>query len=818
MHIRSPLYPSAALVLASLVASSSASDVVNLTALSFETFVRHEPLLLVKFCSWVGHCKALAPHYEAAATALKAKDIKVAEVDCDEDPDFCQAQKVQGYPTLSVFRYGSRTDDYTGIPEADGIINYMVEQSLPAVSVVTAANHEDFQKASNQVVVAVAYLASTTESPAAEFSAIAEKHRDRSAYVFGLSVDKEAMSSAGITPPAIVVYRSFDEPKTMYPSLPLSAFSTPGLEEWILNLSIPVIDEIRAENHAIYVSSTKPLAYLFLDPSSPEKEALIEAIRPIAKKYKPHVNFVWTDAVKFVAHAKALHLTEVKWPALAICSHYAASTVQDLGRGQLAYPLDQSKDVTPEVVEDWLHQFINGKLEPSLRSAPIPETQDEPVITVVGKQFGEIVLDDSKDVFIEFYTTWCGHCKRLKPVWHSLGEKYAPLKDKVTIAKMELIENELPPSAPFRVPGVPAFKFKPAGSREFIDYDGHRSLEDFVAFVQDHARNNLEKPVLSTEGEGVGQILLGDPGARQQVFASQYRMSGFNDIAAVFAQADISLSEFIFQLCTSSASPCLEDLLAHADAIADALMNHPRRPHKSPSWALKFARSNYAAEIRELTDVDNGCHFNAYKITPDQLQSFRIDRMADKMQLLAPQLCDLLQTLLSASDTKQKPSNETSLGHDSDAEEDEMWDQFDDLDIEGLLDVVKGTRMTRAEKKERRRQAILMVKKVVILSLLMQSSNQKANALGSVVGIFLHACRTPEKVVNAISRMGLRKPECQCLAHSSSCNGYDILVAAQYCKSDSDLPKTGVPIEYCNSTVTDFQSIWKRVSIVRHDY
>ncbi|KAF4589934.1 hypothetical protein EYR38_009229 [Pleurotus pulmonarius] len=499
----------AALVLASLVASSSASDVVNLTALSFETFVRHEPLLLVKFCSWVGHCKALAPHYEAAATALKAKNIKVAEVDCDEDPDFCQAQKVQGYPTLSVFRYGSRTDDYTGIPEADGIISYMVEQSLPAVSVVTAANHEDFLKAYNQVVVAVAYLASTTESPAAEFSAVAEKHRDRSAYVFGLSVDKEAMSSAGITPPAIVVYRSFDEPKTMYPSLPLSAFSTPGLEEWILNLSIPVIDEIRAENHAIYVSSTKPLAYLFLDPSSPEKEALIEAIRPIAKKYKPHVNFVWTDAVKFVAHAKALHLTEVKWPALAICSHYAASAVQDLGRGQLAYPLDQSKDVTPEAVEDWLHQFINGKLEPSLRSAPIPETQDEPVFTVVGKQFGEIVLDDSKDVFIEFYTTWCGHCKRLKPVWHSLGEKYAPLKDKVTIAKMELIENELPPSAPFRVPGVPAFKFKPAGSREFIDYDGHRSLEDFVAFVQDHARNNLEKPVLSTEGEGVGQIPLG---------------------------------------------------------------------------------------------------------------------------------------------------------------------------------------------------------------------------------------------------------------------------------------------------------------------
>ncbi len=74
---------------------------------------------------------------------------------------------------------------------------------------------------------------------------------------------------------------------------------------------------------------------------------------------------------------------------------------------------------------------------------------------------------------------------------------------------MELLANELPPSAPFRVSGVPAFKFKPAGSREFIDYDGHRSLENFVAFVEEHARNNLEEPVVPTEGEGVGQVSLG---------------------------------------------------------------------------------------------------------------------------------------------------------------------------------------------------------------------------------------------------------------------------------------------------------------------
>ncbi|KDQ26032.1 hypothetical protein PLEOSDRAFT_31793 [Pleurotus ostreatus PC15] len=505
MHIRSLLSPSTALVLVSLVAASSASDVVNLTALSFETVVGPEPLVLVAFCtSWSGHCKALAPHYEEAATALKAKNIKIAKVDCVAEPSFCEAHEVQGYPTLKVFRYGSRVDGYPGTPQADSIINYMVEQSLPAVSEVTTANHEEFKNASNnsRVVVTIAYVASSTESPAVEFSAVAEKHRDRSAYVFGLSTDEDAIDAAGVTPPAIVVYRSFDEPKTVYPGLPISAVSNFELEEWISSLSVPVIDEISAENYAVYINSPKPLAYLFLDPSSPDKEVYIEAIRPVAQQYKPQVNFVWIDAVKFVTHAKALNLKDVKWPAFVI---------QDLGRKHLAYPLDQSMDVTPEAVGNWLQQFLDGKLEPMLRSAPIPEIQYGPVSTVVGKQFNEIVLDDSKDVFVEFYTTWCacGHCKRLKPIWDSLGEKYAPLKEKITIAKMELLANELPPSAPFRVSSVPALKFKPAGSREFIDYDGHRTLEEFIAFVKEHARNNLETPVVPTEGEGVGQIPLG---------------------------------------------------------------------------------------------------------------------------------------------------------------------------------------------------------------------------------------------------------------------------------------------------------------------
>jgi len=35
-------------------------------------------------------------------------------------------------------------------------------------------------------------------------------------------------------------------------------------------------------------------------------------------------------------------------------------------------------------------------------------------------------------------------------------------------------------------------KFKKAGSRDFVDYDGDRSLESLISFVEENAKNSLE--------------------------------------------------------------------------------------------------------------------------------------------------------------------------------------------------------------------------------------------------------------------------------------------------------------------------------------
>ncbi|KAJ6786572.1 hypothetical protein PWT90_09334 [Aphanocladium album] len=447
------------------------SDVTQLTKDTFDDFVKANDLVLAEFFApWCGHCKALAPEYEEAATTLKEKDIKLAKIDCTEEADLCQTHGVEGYPTLKVFRGLDNVSPYGGQRKAAAITSYMVKQSLPAVSTLEKDTLEEFKTADK--VVVVAYVAEDDKTSADVFKTVAEKHRND--YLFGSVADAALAEAEGVKAPAVVVYKAFDEGKNIFKG---KKFDADAIEEFAKSAATPLIGEIGPETYAGYMSAGLPLAYIFAETDE-ERETLTKALKAVAEKHKGKVNFGTIDAKAFGAHAGNLNLKTDKFPAFAI---------QDI-EGNKKFPFDQEKEITEKTIGKFVSDYVAGKIEPSIKSEPIPDSQDGPVTVVVAKNYDDIVLDDKKDVLIEFYAPWCGHCKALAPKYDLLGEafKQSEFKDKVTIAKVDATLNDVPDD----ISGFPTIKLYPAGDKKNpVTYNGARTPEDLVEFIKENGKH-----------------------------------------------------------------------------------------------------------------------------------------------------------------------------------------------------------------------------------------------------------------------------------------------------------------------------------------
>jgi len=120
---------------------------------------------------------------------------------------------------------------------------------------------------------------------------------------------------------------------------------------------------------------------------------------------------------------------------------------------------------------------------PSLPSSPsaLPNTVDTPassgsdVVVLTDANFDKLTAQG--DWLLDFYAPWCGHCKKLAPIYEQLATK---LKGKVNVAKIDCtVESQI--AKRFAIAGFPTLKFLKGG--QIRDYQGDRSLDSFVEYV-----------------------------------------------------------------------------------------------------------------------------------------------------------------------------------------------------------------------------------------------------------------------------------------------------------------------------------------------
>ena len=359
--------------------------------------------------------------------------VYLVKVDCTAETAVCGKYNVNGYPTLKIFKNGELSGEYNGPREADGIVKHMKSKAGPISKELNSV--QDVEKFLNNNDHSIICFAADN-SLLSEFKSAATVLSDK--YRFAHTSNAQVFEKYGFTD-KIVIFQP--------PRLQVKLESTTNVYVGSVSQS-KIKNWIESEIHGLVGHRTTSNAEEFNGPivfvsfnvdyvrDVKGTNYVRNRILKVAKKLQEEnvkVKFAISNVEEFRSE-----LQEYGFANIANDGKYVT------GRGARNEKYKADGEYSVESLEKFARDLAAGNLEVYLKSEPIPESNDEPVKVVVAKNFDQIVNDETKDVLIEFYAPWCGHCKSLAPKYDELATKLAKEKD-IVIAKMDATANDVPP-------------------------------------------------------------------------------------------------------------------------------------------------------------------------------------------------------------------------------------------------------------------------------------------------------------------------------------------------------------------------------------
>lgn len=371
---------------------------------------------------------------------------------------------------MKFFNQGQATE-YNGGRTADTIYSWVMKKTGPSSTEVSCDQLKDKATAK----LNLAYFGDLEGYDFEAFMAASRNPAIADDFEFFHTSDKDCAASFSTSAPGLALIRTFDDSPLSYVATDGEPMAVSDILSFASSNSVPTLITFSEEYIDPIFGKRNPALMLFADNEDAEYSKIFAEA---SKAFKGKILFVKSGATEGIQQklAEFVGVTKDMLPTLRVIAP------NDAGIKKFMYEQDINA-LTVDAIGAWVDDFKNGKLSPFLKSEEIPETQEGPVHVVVGKSFEQVVMDPSKDVLVKYYAPWCGHCKKLAPIWDELAEHYASVNDLV-IAKFDSTANEVDG---VDIRSYPTLIFYPKDNKAGVAYSEGRELDDFKAWLNENS-------------------------------------------------------------------------------------------------------------------------------------------------------------------------------------------------------------------------------------------------------------------------------------------------------------------------------------------
>ncbi|CAM6112232.1 unnamed protein product [Calypogeia fissa] len=324
---------------------------------------------------------------------------------------------VDSYPTLFFFIDGVHRK-YPGHNKRDEIVDWVKKKTSLTVAKLLSKADAELILDSQKSPLAFALLSSLEGPEVEEFTSAAKQEDDVQFYVTNSAeVAKVLNIPSDIKRPAVVLLKKQAEKVSWFDG----TFQRDAISAFVSMHKLPLIVTFSKENAPkIFESSIKKQIILFAgqDDLKKLKTSFMEASKALLRKlifvHEQARGIIDFFGLKGDQPAVMGYETQDNKRKFLLDAHDPKCE----GKITFVCNFGHLKDeIGSFAVEAFGEDFLSDILKPHLKSEPVPETNDEDVKIVVGKNLDDIVLDESKDAFLEIHMPGCGHCEALEPIW-----------------------------------------------------------------------------------------------------------------------------------------------------------------------------------------------------------------------------------------------------------------------------------------------------------------------------------------------------------------------------------------------------------------